>query len=802
MKLRGDRVAFGAPGMEPRWTHGNKDGVGTAYSQDSKLWFTLWRGIVTEVYYPLIDHPQLRDLEYLVTDGRGLFHEEKRHLESHTTRLSAHGMGYRVVAKDPDGRYELHKEVISAPHLPCLLVHTQLRPAAGELGSLRLHALAAPHLDVGGAGNNAAVQELPGRTVLTAERNGTWLAMGADVPFCRASVGYVGHSDGWTDLHEHGAMTWEFDAAPEGNVALTGELDLAQRREFTLGLAFGRSGPQALAALLESLATPFVSQRARFEAQWDRVWDRAEPLVDTAGDGGTLLHASYGALLAHEDKTFPGAYIASLSIPWGYAKGDADRGGYHLVWTRDLVQIALGLLAAGDRESPRRALTYLVAIQKPDGGFSQNFWLDGRSYWNSVQLDEVAFPILLAWRLRDAGALGELDPYPMVLAAARYLLERGPVTPQERWEEAAGYSPSTLAATIAAVLCAASFARDRDDPRSARLLEEYGDFLEGHLEEWTATRHGTLVRGEPRHFLRIRPADPEDPVVPPMGDPGEVTLANQPPEAPVRFPAAEIVDGGFLELVRFGVRAANDPLIEASVRVVDAALKVSTPAGAVGHRYNHDGYGDREDGGAYVDWGTGRAWPLLSGERGHYELAAGRDARPFLRTIEKLATPTGMLPEQVWDGPSRPGLHQWIGRPTEAAMPLAWAHAEYLKLLRSVRDGKVVDRLAPVASRYAESGQRAVPVELWLPRWQPTEIVGGRTLRIQTCRPFRLHWSDDDWRTVHDTNAEGAAVGIWWVDLPALRGQSARYTFTFYWEDSGAWEGRDYAVAVRRVGPR
>jgi len=282
-----------------------------------------------------------------------------------------------------------------------------------------------------------------------------------------------------------------------------------------------------------------------------------------------------------------------------------------------------------------------------------------------------------------------------VMRAARYLILHGPATQQERWEEAGGYSPSTIASNIAALVCAASFARERGDGATGAFLEEYADFLECHVEAWMATTEGTLVSGISRHFIRILPVDVSDPFPPEDPNLGYLALANRPPGSRWRFPAKEIVDGGFLELVRYGIRKADDPVIVDSLRVLDAVLKVDTPDGPCWRRYNNDGYGQREDGGPFVGYGKGRAWPLLTGERGHYELAAGRAPAPYLRALEGFASPTGLLPEQVWDEPDRPDLFMFLGRPTGSARPLMWAHAEYIKLLRSAADGKVFDLVRP-----------------------------------------------------------------------------------------------------------
>jgi glucoamylase len=293
MKPKDTDAAFGQPGMEPRWTHGGKDGVGTAYAASSRIWFTFWNGIVTEVYYPTVDQPQLRDLQYLVTDGTSFFHEEKRHLNSKLERLSHHTLGYRCANSDPDGRYAIVKEIITDPHLACILQHTQLTGDESFLSKLKLYALCAPHLEVGGWGNNGSVIEVSGRKILTAQKRGTWLALSATVPFSRVSCGYVGRSDGWTDLADNLHMDWEFEHAPDGNVALTGELDLNGCHEFTLGLAFGNTQHHATSTLLQALNIPFRKHHKRYTEQWNRSGREILPLEKVSGDGGSLYRGSF-----------------------------------------------------------------------------------------------------------------------------------------------------------------------------------------------------------------------------------------------------------------------------------------------------------------------------------------------------------------------------------------------------------------------------------------------------------------------------------------------------------------------------
>lgn len=792
---RGNRIAPGGPGLPPRWSHSNKDGVGTAYSADSRLWFTLWRGIVTETYFPTIDRPQLRDMEFLVTDGTTFFHEEKRHLTSVTERPNDHSLGYRIRSSDPEGRYRLHKTVIGDPHLPCLLEHVRVETRSPELADrLRLYLLAAPHLDVGGWGNSAMVVNILDRPILVAQRNGVALALGCTSPFARASVGFVGASDGWTDISQNLRMASEFDLAPNGNVALTGELSVPESNEFTIGLAFGETVPAALTTLFQSLGTPFDVHYRRFLEQWARSVAHQLPLSGPHGDGGRLYRASRAILLAHEDKIFPGAFIASLSIPWGVSKGDEDRGGYHLVWTRDLFHTANALFASGSTDAPLRALIYLATRQRADGGFPQNFWVDGTPYWQGMQLDEVALPLLLARRLGHGQALAQFDPYPMARPAVRFLIENSPVTQQDRWEEVGGYSPATLAICIAALTSSAGFALRHGQTVAAEFIQEYADFLESHIERWTVTTSGTLVPEIPRHYVRIRPADVGDPTPSEGPAMGSVRLPNIAPGEPNEFPAEEIVDGGFLELVRYGIRRADDPIILDSVRVIDRVLKVDTPFGPAWRRYNHDGYGDRDDGGPYSGWGRGRAWPLLTGERGHFELALGRDPAPYLRALERFATATGLLPEQVWDEADRPNVHLELGRPTESATPLAWAHAEYITLLRSATDGAVFDCVPEVRERYVDRHEPRRAFEVWRFNRQTRTVRTDETVRVIAGQPFRLHASDDDWATVADLDSVDTTLGLHYADLLPLQTPGRTWRFTFYWPLEDRWEGQDFAV--------
>jgi len=792
---------FGKPGIEPRWTRGNKDAVGTAYSASSRVWFTLAAGILNEVYFPTIDRPQIRDLQYLITDGKSFFHDERRHLDTAVTEISPHALGYEITNVDREGRYRIVKQVVADPHHSCVLIHTNIDVDESIRNKIRLFALLAPHLGAGGWGNSGRIHRIGDREILVAEKGDLWLALAASIPFVRCSCGYVGYSDGWTDLADNFQLDWEFPAVEEGNIALTGELDIQKNSDFTLGLAFGFGRHNAVTTLLQALGVPFAENRDRYIEQWERACIKRRRLDNIGAQSDRLYRISHSLLLAHEDKTYAGAMIASLSIPWGEVNGDDDIGGYHLVWTRDLVNSAMGLLAAGNIHTPLRALIYLACSQQPNGGFHQNFWIDGKPYWKGIQLDEVAFPIMLAWRLHEADALGDFDPYPMVLRAAGYLMRHGPATPQERWEENSGYSPSTLASNIAALTCAASFARERGDLQAAEFVQQYADFLEGHTERWTVTTDGTLFAGIRRHFIRIHPVatDNSDPDENPNN--GTLPIRNRGPGQIAEFPAKNIVDAGFLELVRYGIRKAGDPLIEDSLRVVDSVLKVETPYGPCWRRYNHDSYGQRADGGPFTGAGKGRAWPLLTGERGHYELAAGRDTAQYLRALEGFASCSGLLPEQIWDESDRPNMHLYFGKATGSATPLMWAHAEYIKLLRSATEGNVFDTIPAVADRYRHP-RNHVSLEIWKPNRHVGVVQSGSTLRIQVASPFRLRWTLDEWQVVKNTQSTATTFGIHFVDIPIAASQRVPIRFTFFWLDEKRWEGTDYTVNVEPITSR
>jgi glucoamylase len=799
--LDDDGPAFGSPGVEPRWSSSEKDAVSTAYAASSRVWFTVSHGTLNEIYYPTIDRPQTRDMELMFSDGETFVHEEKRDFEYEFEYIDCCAPAVRVVGTDPEERYTVTKEFICDPHHPVVLMNVKITGDEAVLSRLKAYALLAPHLNVGGAGNSARSIDVAGERCLLAWKGETSLAMGADCGFARSSCGYVGSSDGYQDLMKDMQMNWQFGQALNGNIAVMGEIDVAVHREFTIAISFGEGHHSAIAQMMQTLATPYAEHAQRFIQQWGRS-DFPIGLPASSSDKGLLMRISQNVLLTHEDKTYSGAFIASASIPWGASKGDTDLGGYHLVWTRDMVQTATALMACGRTDTALRALVYLACTQRPDGSFAQNFWIDGTPYWTGIQLDEVAFPIILAWRLWKQGGLGTFDVFPFVERAAGFLVRYAPVTQQERWEETAGYSPSTLAAVISALVCAADIARSRQAAELGGFLESYADWIEANLDAWTTTDEGVLLPGVKYHYMRIRPPAAGEPFYNSQVPEGSIHINNREPGERDVFEAREVIDAGFLELVRYGIRRADDPLIVDSLKVVDHCLKIDTPLGACWRRYNHDGYGQRKDGGPYDGAGQGRAWPILTGERGHYELAAGKDFAPHISAIEKFSSTGGMLPEQIWDYEDLPSAGMYLGRPAGSAQPLVWAHAEYLKLLRSAADGQVFDRISVVADRYAVKAAKRTftsQLEIYQTGRPISTITAGHSLRILDHDHFRVVYTFDDWATTFSLDSRSVGYPGSVVDIATDVHQTGTIVFTLVWFGQNLqdrWLGRNVEVSV------
>jgi len=796
-----ERYAPGWPGIPARWTSSAKSGVGASFGNNSRVWFTLSHGIFNEIYYPRIDQACVRDLGLIVTAGTDFLSEEKRDADSVVHWLAEGVPAFGLVNTCRQGRYRIEKQVLTDPQRDAVLQQTRIVAQQGVLSDYRLHVLLAPHLENHGAGNTAWVGDYKGVPMLFAERDGNALALACSAPWLKRSVGFVGVSDGWQDLSAHHQLNWDYTLAENGNVAMTAEIDLqATQGEFLLALGLGRNSAEAGNRARAALQDGFATAQAVYLQEWQDWQNQLLPLdSETSGERENLYRVSTAVMRVHEAFNFPGGLIASLSIPWGFSKGDNDLGGYHLAWPRDLVESAGGLLAAGAKNEVRRVLGFLQATQEADGHWPQNMWLDGSPYWHGIQMDETALPILLVDLAHREQALSATDQdrfWPMVRSAAGYLVRSGPVSPQDRWEEDPGYSPFTIAAEIAALLAAADLAELQQETALASYLRETADAWYASIDRWmyvtgTDWCRGYQVQG---YYVRIAPIEFEDGTV---RFQQSVPVKNVAP-AQAESPACHLVSPDALALVRFGLRKADDPRIVDTLKVVDALLKTETPSGPGWHRYNGDGYGEHADGQPFDGTGIGRAWPLLTGERAHFELAAGHhaEARRLLDTLESFAGSEGLLPEQIWDAPDLPERELFFGRPSGSAMPLVWAHAEHLKLLRSLHDGRLFDLPPQTVQRYLVNKIES-PYQIWRFNHKIRSVAAGNILRIETLSPAVIHWSADDWTTSLDNATHDTGVALHVADLAtASLAAGGQVKFTIRWLETGRWAGADFMVSI------
>jgi len=763
------------------------------------VWFTVSHGILNEIYYPRVDHACTRDLGFIVTDGESYFSEEKRHTTSRTTMVAPGVPAYLIENIAADGRYRIEKEILTDPWRDVVLQRVRFVPLRGRLADFRLHVLLAPHLGNRGSGNTAWVDEYKGMPMLLAERENHALALASSTPWLARSAGFVGFSDGWQQLQADKRLNQNYTRAVNGNVALTGEIDLqSSDGTFVLALGFGPTAMEAGQHALISLLEDYDGTRNAYISGW-KTWHARLKGGIPPEERTPLYHTSAAVMRAHESKRVEGGIIASLSIPWGFSKPDDDLGGYHLVWPRDLVETAGGLIAIGAHEQVRRVLRYLQVTQEADGHWSQNMWLDGTPYWRGIQMDETALPILLvdlAFRHGVLDAGGRDAMWPMVRRAAAFLARNGPVSPQDRWEEEPGYAPFTIATEIAALLVAAELADGGPNTPAADYLRETADAWNASIERWLYVSDTELARQHQvdGYYVRIAEPDRADAASPCQGF---VPIKNRPP-AQATGPAALMVSLDALAFVRFGLRAADDLRIVNTVKVIDATLRLDTPLGSAWHRYQGDSYGEHADGAPFDGRGIGRAWPLLTGERGHFELAAGRAeaAQRFAQAMETMAGDSGLLPEQIWDSADIPDRGLFMGHPSGSAMPLVWAHAEYVKLCRSLRDQEVFDRPPQTVRRYLTGHATSARIA-WRFNNKIRSMPAGRILRVELLAPAVVHWSTEGWRTVHDTPTRDTTLGVHVVDLETMDlCVDDAVEMTFYWPAVDRWEGVNFVICV------
>jgi glucoamylase len=690
--------APGYPGAAATWSPGDKDGFGTAIGAlDSTVWYTLNDGTLSEVYAPRIDTPSSRDTQLVVTDGATFTDREDEDTDSVVELVDPRALVYRQVNTAQSGRYRITKTYTTDPDRPAVLVDVRFESLDGQPYQVYvLH-----DVGLGLNANDDTGRSADGRLLATdGALSGAVVASGG---FAGSSSGYLGRSDGWSDLRDDHVLDDTWDAPTPGNVVQigrTGLTGLDGGRQLTLSLGFGTTEDDAAQAADQALERGFDSALGAYTEGWHTYLDGLDPAPASVQRWRTEYDVSAMVLAASEDKTFRGGFVASPGKPWAWADELQHFPVYHEVWSRDLYQIASGLQAMGDVAAADRALDHLWTVQqRPDGSFPQNARLDGEPVFGGLQMDEVALPIVLAWQLGRTGP----EDWARVRLSADFLVAEGPSTEQERWENLGGYSPNTIAAEIAGLVTAADIARANGDGARADTYLATADQWRAGLAGWTVTTTGPLSP-EP-YYLRITAdgnADAGTPIQISDGGP----LVDQ----------RTVLDPSFLDLVRLGVVAADDPVVTNTLRLIDEQLGYDTANGRFWHRASFDGYGERADGTRWepVDPGSGetigRGWPLLSGERGEYELAVGADAaasaQERLDTMARSADDASFfLPEQVWDDrpPSAEGTEFVPGEPTFSATPLAWTHAGFIRLARAIDAGRPVDTPSVVACRYQSS---------------------------------------------------------------------------------------------------
>jgi len=695
----------GAPGADAHWLSAAKNGFGTSNTLASKVWFTLNNGVMTEVYYPRLDVPDVQELQLLIVGGK--VETEADDTIHKLEVIDERSLSFRQINTAKSGYYTITKTYVTDPERNTVLIEIEFSSNTAN----NVFVYYDPSLN--NSGRHDSGWSI--RDALLAVDKDKASALVSSSGFAsrnffsdphrkepEVSSGYLGTSDGLTELKRN----WNrsgftcYRRADNGNVVQVAALNTLQGsnglpvNRVTLALSFGKTPRQALTNARASLAKGFARVRQEYEAGWHNylsALNRPEATYQSQFNMAAL------SLKALEDKTYRGAMIASPSIPWGGGPNanEPNTSGYHAVWARDLYQVATAFIAMGDSASARRALDYLFAVQqKADGSFPQNSWVDGRPIDRALQMDQVALPIVLAYQLKRTDKTTWLQH---VKPAADFIVVKGPATEQDRWEEKRGYSPATIAAEIAGLVCAADIARINHDARAAAKYLERADALARVVEKQTKTSTGPHAPSS--YFIRITEnGDPND------GARIEINSGGG------TYDEREIVDAGFLELVRLGIKSAAE--FADSLAVVDRLLKVQTPAGDGWYRYNHDAYGETTAGGDYDGrTGIGRLWTLLTGERGEYDVARGdlANARQRLDTMMGFANDGLMIPEQVWDRKESPRAELRFGEGTGSATPLAWSMAQFVRLAINLKRGHNLDTPAVTLSRYVGTASSSRP---------------------------------------------------------------------------------------------
>lgn len=787
--------APGAPGDQARWTSSKKSGIGKSLNTASAVAFTLGSGIVNEVFYPREDVACLKDFGFVVTDGKSFCSDERTDTHQQIEWMGEGVPAFRLVNTCKSDRYVIEKEIITDPIRSTLL--QKIRFTGGKSDSeLQLFAILSPHILGKGMGNSGRKGSYKGVPMLFASRENTTVALAFSTDILKCSVGFIGVSDGFTDLGKHFCMQWEYDEANDGNIALTAQLKLDE--EIIVAVGFGQSEAEAGNNAWSSMLDGFDVAKDKYFFEWQRWQRRLRNIKSQNNRLGRDFRKSAAILRIHESRAFPGGIMASLSKPWGDVLDDENGTGYHMVWPRDLALSSGGFLELDAKDDVQRILNYLFSTQEADGRWPQNMWLAGVPHWTGVQMDQISFPILMmgtAYEKEHIDYARCQRYWPLAKKALKYILSNGPYTEQDRWEEEAGYTPFTLALQITALIAGAILAEAMGDQKLAHYCRQIADSWNRNIENWTYVSDTPISRrlNIDGYYVRINPYNRN------VNDVKKemIHLKNH-ADGEGAVEIGELVSVDALALVRFGLRSASDPKILNTVKVIDSVLKVNTPAGPCWHRYNNDGYGEDDAGNPYPvseQRGIGRAWPLLTGERAHYEIAAGNidKARKLLRTMESF-TNNALLPEQIWDTDDIAEKNLFRGRPSGSAMPLTWAHAEYLKLCSSLKDKRIVDSPIFNQDRYIK---KATSSTIWIWRFENglIEIPSGAVLRIQVQSPARIRYTLNGWQQMKETATSECTADIYYADIET-EADTAGVDFTFYWIKNERWEGKDFRVRV------
>jgi glucoamylase len=734
-----------------------------------------------------------------------------------------HSLAWVITNTARSGNYRITKIVYTDPSRNSLIQQVTFTALSGTLSNYLLYVLYNPTLNNAGNNNSSSTQVYSATPMLvTTDSSGAYAsALAASIPFQSGmtSSGFVGVNDGWTDLKGSSncgsnscpdyTMSYAYAYANNGNTAQTGLLDLsnggavntqnATSVTFNLVLSFGQSSggtPSTTSAeqtLAGTLGDNFTTMLSTYVSQW-HTFDNGLNAPPAVGGTTSIQQArqqeyylAANVLKASQDKQ-TGAFVAGLGTPWGATNGDGDNG-YHLVWERDMYEFSSALIVAGDTADPKQALLWAFDTQQqPDGHFPQNSYVNGTPFWTGIQMDEQAFPIILAWKL---GVTDSTNYQNHIKPAANYILNHGPQTGEERWEENGGYSPSTIAAEIAGLVCAADIARMNGDGASQTLYDNAADYWQAMVQNWTFTNTGPLGGN---YFERIdSDSNPND------GD--SITIAN----GGGTYDERAIVDAGFLELVRQGVMPANSAYITSSLLVIDSTIQQTISGNSYWYRYNHDGYGEHADGSIYNGTGIGRLWPILTGERGIYTIASGDSADAYLTAMMASANPSGMIPEQVWDNTAPSG--DTSGTPTNSMNPLNWAMGEFITLLFSVSTNTIADVPSIVPSRYVTGAHQ--PHAGQVVDYNSNQLYAGKALTIYyqgslaSNNPVFIRWGENNWQNTPADQAMVKRADGFWQTTISNPNDATQINFAFN-NGSGVWDnnnGQNWNVTISNSCP-